>query len=70
MDVLVPGMEETVVRSCIPGYHGTLSPIHRYQETPNSYCSSLKTRGLQCPESQRTPNPKASISYMKGTLRP
>lgn len=37
MDVLVPGMEETVVRSCIPGYHGTLSPIHRYQETPNSY---------------------------------
>lgn len=37
MDVLVPGMEETAVRSCIPGYHGTLSPIYRHQETPNSY---------------------------------
>lgn len=35
MEVLVPGMEETAVRTCIPGYHGPLSPMHRHEETPN-----------------------------------
>lgn len=75
MEVLVPGMEETAVRMCIPGSHSTLQPYSEAPVDPKQECSSLKTGGPQCPESlisrhpnskspspKRTPNPKTSIS--------
>lgn len=75
MEVLVPGMEETAVRICIPGSQGTSSPIGRHQETPNRNSCPWKPEhfnalsrwisrhpNAKSPSPQGTSNPKASIS--------